>query len=543
MTSQAATEFPVPDDLEGFWVWDRLHCPRPLAPLDQDLIVARWAEGFTNAMADMDSVITVALRFINYYPYLGLPRKDLGGMSEEEALQRCLAAADRHMPTLLQQWENDWLPGMLPALEKATTTDYASLDDDALLAMLEELAGDVTDRWTIHGKLNYAFYAAGIFGDFYNETFEPDDETEAYEVLQGFPTTALDSARGLWNLSRAVRADERLLNLFNTTPPEQIVTKLDDSEVGRDFKKQLLDYLEEFGWRADTTAELRFPSWREDPAIAVNALTGYLTLDDSESPDLSYEASVKRREELLAQSRERLANDPEKLARFNELYELASCFTPVVEDHNHYIDQMGDIALRYPALEIGKRLAARGVLESADDVFFLYQAELPEAMGGKDFKETVRERRAEFEHWSRFVPPPVLGIPTEPSGDPVEDLLLRFFGTPVEPSDDPTVLMGIAASPGSVTGPAKVVRDLAEASKLQPGDVLVCEMTLPPWTPLFATASAVVADTGGMLSHCAIVAREYRIPCVVGTNVGTITIKDGDRVTVDGSQGVVRIER
>ena len=71
---------------------------------------------------------------------------------------------------------------------------------------------------------------------------------------------------------------------------------------------------------------------------------------------------------------------------------------------------------------------------------------------------------------------------------------------------------------------------------------MVCEMTLPPWTPLFSTVSAVVADTGGILSHCAIVAREYRIPCVVGTGVGTVTIKDGQTVTVDGSKGIVRIE-
>ena len=86
------------------------------------------------------------------------------------------------------------------------------------------------------------------------------------------------------------------------------------------------------------------------------------------------------------------------------------------------------------------------------------------------------------------------------------------------------------------------MRSLEEASKLQAGDILVCEMTLPPWTPLFSTASAVVADTGGILSHCAIVAREYRIPCVVGTMNGTNVIKDGMRITVDGSKGLVRIE-
>jgi pyruvate,water dikinase len=87
-----------------------------------------------------------------------------------------------------------------------------------------------------------------------------------------------------------------------------------------------------------------------------------------------------------------------------------------------------------------------------------------------------------------------------------------------------------------------VVRDLTEASKVSPGDILVCETTLPPWTPLFATIAGVVADTGGVLSHCAIVAREYRLPGVVGSAIGTSVIKDGMIITVDGSKGIVRIE-
>ena len=94
----------------------------------------------------------------------------------------------------------------------------------------------------------------------------------------------------------------------------------------------------------------------------------------------------------------------------------------------------------------------------------------------------------------------------------------------------------------SVTGTAKVVRTLVEASKLRQGDVMVCEMTLPTWVPLFATESAVVADSGGVLSHCAIVAREFHLPAVVGTRVGTTSIKDGMTITVDGTKGRVRIE-
>ena len=96
---------------------------------------------------------------------------------------------------------------------------------------------------------------------------------------------------------------------------------------------------------------------------------------------------------------------------------------------------------------------------------------------------------------------------------------------------------------GVVTGRARVLRDLADGDQLQSGEVLVCVTTAPPWTPLFAIAGAVVTDTGGVLSHSAICAREYGVPCVVGTQVATRVIPDGATVTVDGAAGIVRVER
>ncbi len=103
------------------------------------------------------------------------------------------------------------------------------------------------------------------------------------------------------------------------------------------------------------------------------------------------------------------------------------------------------------------------------------------------------------------------------------------------------MLQGTSGSPGTARGPARVVRSLAEAGRLQPGDVLVAETTAPPWTPLFATAAAIVTDTGGVLSHCAVVAREYGIPAVVGTGAATATIEDGQLIEVDGDAGLVRL--
>ena len=117
----------------------------------------------------------------------------------------------------------------------------------------------------------------------------------------------------------------------------------------------------------------------------------------------------------------------------------------------------------------------------------------------------------------------------------------KFFGAPPPTSLDPNVLQGNAGSPGTARGPARVICSLAEAAKLQPGDILVAETTAPPWTPLFASAAAVVTDTGGILSHCAVIAREYGIPAVVGTGTATAMIQDGQTVEVDGQAGTVRI--
>ena len=101
------------------------------------------------------------------------------------------------------------------------------------------------------------------------------------------------------------------------------------------------------------------------------------------------------------------------------------------------------------------------------------------------------------------------------------------------------VIKGVAASPGKVTGAARVLHGPEDFSRMKPGDVLVAPITTPAWTPLFAMASAIVTDVGGPLSHGSIVAREYGIPAVLGTGVATRRIQNGQTITVDGSAGTV----
>jgi rifampicin phosphotransferase len=382
--------------------------------------------------------------------------------------------------------------------------------------------------------------------EFYQEAIKPEDPNEGWQLTQGYRTKSVDAGNGLWGLSRTVKASPVLSTVFEQVDPTAMIPALEGSAEGKAFLSELRAYLDEYGWRSDGIYEIRDATWREEPSIPLNTIQGYLRLNDQDNPELALERAAKRRQGLADGARQVLAGDPARLQHFETLMEAAKHNLRVTEDHSFWIDQMGTAVLRRFVLAAGQRLAERGVLNVQDDVFFLYKDELREALAGRGaWKDIVGQRRASMDASAKIVPPDHIGVPTPGSADPffiaLVDKMLGFL--PMEPSTDPDVIVGVAASPGSVQGTAKVVRSLLEASKLQKGDIMVCEMTVPTWVPLFATVSAIVADSGGILSHCAIVAREFRLPAVVGTHIGTMVIKDGMTITVDGSKGMVRIER
>jgi rifampicin phosphotransferase len=180
----------------------------------------------------------------------------------------------------------------------------------------------------------------------------------------------------------------------------------------------------------------------------------------------------------------------------------------------------------------GQKLALAERLEKAEDIFFITLPEVRASLEGTDMRSTVRERRSVYENElkRRHVPRVLLSDGTEPGTQ-----------TGVAKSDDDT-LKGTPASAGVVIGKARVILDPADAH-LEPGEILVAPSTDPGWTPLFLTAGGLVMEMGGAISHGAVVAREYGIPAVVGVLGATERIITGQHITVDGSHGIVSLEK
>ena len=541
--------FPGPDEIEGFWNLDRMHAPRPITPLSFDLVIETLAAGFTKAQAEYDCPIMVTPKEINHYVYVSFHPVDDDAVIADRA-SRYQATLAAKVPKVGKLWDEEWKPVVIAKNEPAKTADYASLSDAEMVAKLEEFVEHMTYQWWIHGHINFVLLSSSAFCDMYDEIVQPDEKTEAYQTLQGFHTRSVDVSRGMWKLSRDVKKSPALSKLFDEKSSSEIVGELDKTDDGRAFHAKLREFLEEFGWRSDAVYDLADIPWREDESVALSSIAGFVGLDDSEDPELLYQKAVKQREELLAKARAKLASDPAKLAKFDELYEAARYSFPVTEDHAFYIDQLGVGVFRRFALAVGDRLVQKGVVDRPDDVFFLRGAEVPDALrNGGDRRADVASRRATFEAAGKVVAPGAVGtppeIPADAPPDPFMDAIVyRLLGmVPPDDNPDPNIIRAVAGSPGVLTAKARVVRSLAEAQDtLEEGEVMVCEMTLPPWVPLFSIAGAVVADVGGVLSHCAIVAREFAIPAVVGAVTGTTAIKSGQVITVDGNNGLVYLD-
>jgi phosphohistidine swiveling domain-containing protein len=547
----APPDFPItwesPDDERLFWTRDVMHFPDQMNELEGELAIRiAHTHGFTRASDIYDMPIRLQPRRINTYYYMAVapvmaPPEEMEAM-EERAREKLGDA----MVRLSETWSGEYLPEIQQYLKHWDGFDLRGASMPELLPHLDETVTRLQRLWEIHFIIAFPMLMAmSTFEEFYRDLFGSEGAFEAFRLLQGLDNKTVETGRMLWRLSRKALEMPEVRKVLEESAAADVVPALEGSAEGREFLTELGTYLDEYGHRGDKWG-VSFPTWAENPTPVIKMLKDYITQSGG-GPDEELAALSTDRERLLAETRKRLSGYPQAVRdQFEILLKAAAEGMVLSEDHGFWIDFSATARVRKVFMELGRRFAEAGVIEEPGDVFHLTLDEIRETgeqLPNLDRRDLVARRKAEMERFGRMQPPPALGTPPPgpPPDNPVNRAIGKFFGGPPQPPGEAGVLRGNPGSPGVVRGRARVLRSLPEGDGLEEGDVLVAETTAPPWTPLFATVAAVVTDTGGILSHCAVVAREYRIPAVVGAAMATATIRDGQPIEVDGDKGVVRI--
>jgi pyruvate,water dikinase len=343
---------------------------------------------------------------------------------------------------------------------------------------------------------------------------------------------AAEIVPSLWQMARTLDA-AGLSGLVLDQPPAVALAALRRMPEAASFLKQLDTFLRRHGHRCMSEAEWLHPRWIEAPEQVVESVAGYLRAGASFDPSAAAAKAVAEREAAIHAVETKL--NPVQRAYFRWGNARLERFVRARDNGQHYLVKLL-LPVRCIYAMLGRRWAERGWLAAPDDFFFLVVEEIERVMAagspqtaGLDLQRIAAGRRTAYDYWFSQPMPDVL----DAAGQPVA------FEAAREASAEGQVLVGMAASRGRVTGTARVVMTPKEAASIRPGEILVTRATDPGWTPVFSVIGGAVIEIGGLLSHGAIVAREYGLPAVVNIPQATQLIRDGQQITVDGGTGRV----
>ncbi len=318
------------------------------------------------------------------------------------------------------------------------------------------------------------------------------------------------------------------------------------------LRRELDDFMDEYGHRAAGELEAAEPRWVEQPELILDTFRDYVLNPDGNDPDAMLERQRRARREAEQEIRARLVRHPLGRMRwllFRAQINQARRLQPLRENPKFSLLELS-LHQRRLWRVLASRWLARGLIDDLDDIYYLLLDELATLTRRSNdpavaarMRSRIRRRRAQFEEWKQTPAPPLRDRFGEPIGAAADSAADDQVSAPLAAADPalPITLRGIAASTGAVEGRAHVADAVAAGRQLVPGQILVARFTDPGWTPIFPLAAAVVTEIGGVLSHGAIVAREFGIPAVVNVQQATEQIRSGDLLRVDGSSGVVTI--
>ncbi len=336
----------------------------------------------------------------------------------------------------------------------------------------------------------------------------------------------------LWRLAALAHEDKQTETaLLDDSAWGPIRPRLAPTDHGRRFLGAWDRFMTTHGQHCHSELEFFSPRWAETPDYILGLLQGYLRAIDRANPLAKQQQLAEERRRLTEQCRRKLRN-PVKRRLFDWSLRGTQQLTRDRENWKNDVVRLF-AGFRRIFLELGERLRQQGILTEREDIFFLEVAEVDPVVQGRadfDVRQRVAQRRAEYE-WNKAQKPPSVVVgryDPQKHVAPVINTNLR-------------VLKGIAVSPGVATGKARVILRTEDGQHVEPGEILVAPVTNPAWTPYFLPAAGVVMDMGGVLSHGAIIAREYGVPAVVNVGPASRIIRTGQLLRVDGDRGTVTI--
>lgn len=560
-----------------FWYQDRMHHPEPLYPFDTITAESWWValSQYTTRIFVIPPALGIDQRVVGGYLYISP-----NAVTDPEMVQKRLEFFQRragyyyeHWNELYGRWKQK-AEGVIRELEALEVPDLPEYEDESLVTegkgissgyrLLEawnRLIESCYKIWQYHFEfLNLGYAAYVTFFDFCKQNF-PDipDQTIARMVagievilyqpdleLRSLAQKALD-----WGVADVLKRDNS---------PEAIMGELEQSEAGKQWLSALATARQPwFNFSTGTGFYHHHRSWNDELEVPFAAIRGYIE-------QLERGSTLERPLEEIRKERDRLAEeyaallDEESRKAFNDLLQLARTVYPYVEEHNFYVEHWHHSLMWNKVREFGRIFVKHGFFQDVDDIFYLHRFEIYDALydlvtswavgtparGPGYWPPRIQRRKELIEKMKAWNPPPALGVPPETVTEPFTIILWGITTDTINEWLRPeeavaNVLKGFAGSPGVVEGPARVIRRAEELDQVQEGEILVCPITTPSWAPVFPRIKAAVTDIGGMMSHAAIVCREYGVPAVVGTGYATQTIKTGQRIQVDGTNGTVTI--
>jgi phosphohistidine swiveling domain-containing protein len=558
---------PVPlpiDPPPGYWTREASHAPLPWTPFNR--VVARSRTPAARSICEELGFLFETIDFSDIGGWEYMRVVPLGGKdrpapparlmplvfrlvpSLRRRVKACVAALQADVPgRLVRRWYEEWQGEFDRRIADLREVDLTGMADSELDAHLTGVLGLFDHGMRVHMRLHGAVGITLAELAFACRRLLGWDDARTFDLLAGLSEKSTEPSRALARLAALANERPAVKRRLIERAPVEVVLAQDEQ-----FTAAFAGFLRTHGCRAlrYETAERNLD---ERPDLVLALIADQLAAGFD--PARTAAALASRRDRAAAEAGSRLTS-PEDRDRFDRALARAAAAYPVRED-NEYFTLSAPLALvRRAALEVGRRLADRGQIELRDDVFHLEAEEARAALRDGAERDHLVTRAKGERAWTLAHPGPASygkdpGPPPPFGSLPAEARLVnegflwaieRIFGpdTAGRAGADGAVT-GVPASAGSYTGRVRVIRNEAEFGRLRAGDVLVCPVTSPVWSVLFPSVGALVTDTGGTLSHPAIIAREYGVPAVVATGNGTSALRDGQLVTVDGTAGIVGI--